>query len=145
MCGIAGIVELRGARVEDQSVERLSDLLAHRGPDGVGSWFSVDRSLGLAHRRLAIIDPGDGGRQPMVSADGRHVIVYNGEIYNFLELRRELEAQGAVFRSQSDTEVILAAWRAWQEGMLTRFNGMWALAIFDTQTEELFLARDRFT
>ena len=80
----------------------------------------------------------------MASADGRHVIVFNGEIYNFLELRRELEAQGAVFRSQSDTEVILAAWRAWQEGMLTRFNGMWALAIFDTQTEELFLARDRF-
>ena len=72
------------------------------------------------------------------------MIVFNGEIYNFLELRRELEAQGAIFRSQSDTEVILAAWQAWQEGMLTRFNGMWALAIFDTQTEELFLARDRF-
>ena len=89
----------------------------------------------FGHRRLAIIDPGDGGYQPMVSADGRHVIVFNGEIYNFLELRRELEAQGAVFRSQSDTEVILAAWRAWQEGMLPRFNGMWALAIFDTQTE----------
>ena len=80
----------------------------------------------------------------MVSGDGRHVIVFNGEIYNFLELRRELEAQGAIFRSQSDTEVILAAWQAWREGMLTRFNGMWALAIFDTQTEELFLARDRF-
>ena len=73
-----------------------------------------------------------------------HVIVFNGEIYNFLELRRELEARGAIFRTQSDTEVILAAWQAWREGMLPRFNGMWALAIFDTQTKELFLARDRF-
>ena len=144
MCGIAGIVELRGARVEDQSVKRLSDLLAHRGPDGVGSWFSVDRSLGLGHRRLAIIDPGDGGRQPMVSADGRHVIVYNGEIYNFLELRSELEEKGKRFLTESDTEVILAAWQHWGEGMLARFNGMWAFAIHDVHTKELFLARDRF-
>ena len=144
MCGIAGIVELRGARVEDQSVERLSDLLAHRGPDGVGSWFSVDRSLGLGHRRLAIIDPGDGGRQPMLSADGRHVIVYNGEIYNFLELRSELEEKGKRFLTESDTEVILAAWQQWGEGMLARFNGMWAFAMHDVHTKELFLARDRF-
>ena len=144
MCGIAGIVNLRGNAVEPAEISRLTSLVAHRGPFGEGSWFSANRNLAFGHRRLAIIDPGDGGYQPMVSADGRHVIVFNGEIYNFLELRRELEAQGAVFRSQSDTEVILAAWRAWQEGMLTRFNGMWALAIFDTQTEELFLARDRF-
>jgi len=144
MCGIAGIVNLRGNAVEPAEISRLTNLVAHRGPFGEGSWFSANRNLAFGHRRLAIIDPGDGGYQPMVSADGRHVIVFNGEIYNFLELRRELEAQGAVFRSQSDTEVILAAWRAWQEGMLTRFNGMWALAIFDTQTEELFLARDRF-
>ena len=143
MCGIAGIVNLRGNAVEPAEISRLTNLVAHRGPFGEGIWFSADRDLAFGHRRLAIIDP-DGGHQPMVSSDGRHVIVFNGEIYNFLELRRELEAQGAVFRSQSDTEVILAAWRAWQEGMLTRFNGMWALAIFDTQTEELFLARDRF-
>lgn len=144
MCGIAGIVNLRGNAVDPAEISRLTSLVAHRGPFGEGIWFSESRDLALGHRRLAIIDPGAGGHQPMVSADGRHVIVYNGEIYNFLELRRELEAQGAVFRSQSDTEVILAAWRAWQEGMLTRFNGMWALAIFDTQTRELFLARDRF-
>ena len=144
MCGIAGIVNLRGNAVEPAEISRLTNLVAHRGPFGEGSWFSANRNLAFGHRRLAIIDPGDGGYQPMVSGDGRHVIVFNGEIYNFLELRRELEAQGAVFRSQSDTEVILAAWQAWQEGMLTRFNGMWALAIFDTQTEELFLARDRF-
>ncbi|WP_038937134.1 asparagine synthase (glutamine-hydrolyzing) [Bradyrhizobium japonicum] len=144
MCGIAGILNIRGNPVDPAEIARLTNLLAHRGPFGEGNWFSANRSLAFGHRRLAIIDPGDGGFQPMVSADGRHVIVFNGEIYNFLELRRELEAQGAVFRSQSDTEVILAAWRVWQEGMLSRFNGMWALAIFDTETEGLFLARDRF-
>src|SRR5438105_14997374 len=144
MCGIAGIVNLRGNAVEPSEISRLTNLLAHRGPFGEGCWYSANRNLAFGHRRLAIIDPGEGGFQPMVSGDGRHVIVFNGEIYNFLELRSELEAQGAIFRSQSDTEVILAAWQAWQEGMLTRFNGMWALAIFDTQTEELFLARDRF-
>ncbi|MCP3409943.1 asparagine synthase (glutamine-hydrolyzing) [Bradyrhizobium sp. CCGB01] len=144
MCGIAGILNIRGNSVDPAEISRLTNLLAHRGPFGEGTWFSANRNLAFGHRRLAIIDPGEGGFQPMVSADGRHVIVFNGEIYNFLELRRELEAQGAVFRSQSDTEVILAAWRVWQEGMLSRFNGMWALAIFDTETEGLFLARDRF-
>ncbi len=144
MCGIAGIVNIRGQSVEPAEIERLTNLVAHRGPDGAGHWFSADRNVALGHRRLAIIDPGAGGYQPMLSHDGRHVIVYNGEIYNFLELRRELEALGANFRTESDTEVILAAWRAWQEGMLSRFNGMWALAIFDTETKELFLARDRF-
>jgi asparagine synthase (glutamine-hydrolysing) len=135
---------LRGARVESQCVQRLTDLLAHRGPDGVGSWFSADRSLAFGHRRLAIIDPGEGGRQPMVSADGRYVIVYNGEIYNFLELRSELEREGRRFLTESDTEVILAAWQQWGEGMLARFNGMWAFAIHDVHTKEVFLARDRF-
>ncbi|WLA86066.1 asparagine synthase (glutamine-hydrolyzing) [Bradyrhizobium elkanii] len=144
MCGIAGIVNLRGAPVEPADISRLTNLIAHRGPFGEGTWFNAKRNVAFGHRRLAIIDPGEGGYQPMVSGDGRHVIVYNGEIYNFLELRRELEAKGAVFRSQSDTEVILAAWQAWGEDMLLRFNGMWALAIYDTATDDLFLARDRF-
>jgi asparagine synthase (glutamine-hydrolysing) len=144
MCGIAGIVEISGKPVEPSDISHLTGLLAHRGPDGTGIWFNTDRNVALGHRRLAIIDPGAGGYQPMLSADDRYVITFNGQIYNFLELRRELEAQGAVFRTQSDTEVILAAWQAWREGMLSRFNGMWALAIFDTQTKELFLARDRF-
>lgn len=144
MCGIAGIVKTIGQVVQNVEIERLTDRLAHRGPDGVGHWFSAQRNVALGHRRLAIIDPGPGGSQPMLSSDGRHVIVFNGEIYNFLELRRELEAMGAGFRTESDTEVILAAWRQWQEGMLLRFNGMWALAIFDTATGDLFLARDRF-
>jgi asparagine synthase (glutamine-hydrolysing) len=144
MCGIAGIVALRGNQVEPAALHRLMDQIAHRGPDGAGTWFSTDRSVALGHRRLAIIDPGEGGHQPMASSDGRHVMVYNGEVYNFIELRRELEETGAKFRTESDTEVILAAWQAWGESMLLRFNGMWALAIFDTQTDELFLARDRF-
>jgi asparagine synthase (glutamine-hydrolysing) len=144
MCGIAGIVNFRGKPVEQEQISRLLDLMAHRGPDGARTWFNAERSVALGHRRLAIIDPGASGNQPMASADGRYVITYNGEIYNFLELRRELEAQGAVFRTESDTEVILAAWQAWREDMLPRFNGMWALAIFDTQTRHLFLARDRF-
>ncbi|KJC56300.1 asparagine synthase [Bradyrhizobium sp. LTSPM299] len=144
MCGIAGIVNLRGNPVEPAEISRLTSLVAHRGPFGEGTWFNAKRNLAFGHRRLAIIDPTDGGYQPMASGDGRHVILYNGEIYNFLELRRELEAKGAVFRSQSDTEVILAAWQAWGEDMLPRFNGMWALAIYDTVTDDLFLARDRF-
>jgi len=144
MCGIAGIVNLRGRPVEQTEIRNLTDQLAHRGPDGAGYWLSAEANVALGHRRLAIIDPGPGGYQPMGSADGRHVIVYNGEIYNFLELRRELEAIGEKFHSNSDTEVILAAWRNWREGMLPRFNGMWALAIFETQSGEMFLARDRF-
>lgn len=144
MCGISGVIAQRGNQAEPASLHRLMDAIAHRGPDGAGTWFSADRLVAFGHRRLAIIDPGEGGHQPMTSADGRHVMIYNGEVYNFLELRRELEAAGAHFRTESDTEVILAAWRAWGESMLLRFNGMWALAIFDTQTGELFLARDRF-
>jgi asparagine synthase (glutamine-hydrolysing) len=144
MCGIAGIVNFRGEPVEQAEIEHLTNLVAHRGPDGAGYWFSAEHNVAFGHRRLAIIDPGPGGYQPMLSRDGRHVIVYNGEIYNFLELRRELEALGENFRTESDTEVILAAWRTWREGMLCRFNGMWALAIFDTETRHLFLARDRF-
>ena len=144
MCGIAGIVNIDGQAVEPAEISRLTRLLAHRGPDGEGYWFSAARDAALGHRRLAIIDPGPGGYQPMLSVDGNHVIVFNGEIYNFLELRRELEARGTIFKTESDTEVIIAAWQAWREGMLARFNGMWALAIFDTQTRDLFLARDRF-
>ncbi len=144
MCGIAGIIDFRGRHVEPTEIRRLTGQLAHRGPDGDGYWFSSQRNVALGHRRLAIIDPGQGGHQPMVSADGRHVIVFNGEIYNFLELRTELESVGEKFHSESDTEVILAAWRNWRERMLARFNGMWALAIYDTESEAMFLARDRF-
>ena len=120
------------------------DLLAHRGPGDAGSWFNKNYSVALGHRRLAIIDPSGDGNQPMTSADGRHVMVYNGEVYNFFELRHELEVAGHRFHTETDSEVVLAAWQEWGEAMLTRFNGMWAMAIFDTLSGELFLARDRF-
>src|SRR5450631_256692 len=144
MCGIAGIVDLRGRAVAPSAIERLTGLIAHRGPDGAGFWFSEDKRVALGHRRLAIIDPGARGNQPMVSGDGRNVIAYNGEVYNFIELREELEALGISFRTESDTEVILAAWQAWGPDMLLRFNGMWAFAIVDNVSGDVFLARDRF-
>jgi asparagine synthase (glutamine-hydrolysing) len=112
MCGIAGCWEpepRRDASALAALAQRMGDALRHRGPDDDGVWTDAAAGLALAHRRLAIVDLSPAGHQPMHSADARYVIVYNGEIYNFLELRRELEARGAVFRSQSDTEVILAA------------------------------------
>lgn len=144
MCGIAGIVDLRGEAVAPSAIEKITGLIAHRGPDGAGFWFSDDKRIAFGHRRLAIIDPGARGDQPMHSGDGRFVIVYNGEVYNFLELRAELQAAGVPFRTESDTEVILAAWQAWGPDMLLRFNGMWALAIADKVSGDVFLARDRF-
>lgn len=144
MCGIAGIVADAPVRLNREDIARLGEALRHRGPDGEGRWFSDDGRVGLVHRRLAIIDPSELGDQPMHSADGRYTIVYNGEIFNFVELRSELQATGATFRGESDTEVVLQAWRHWGEGMLQRFNGMWALVIIDHDTGEAFMSRDRF-
>lgn len=115
--------------------------MVHRGPDGAGVW--TDLGVGLGHRRLSIIDL-EGSPQPMHSADGRAVIVFNGEIYNFRELRAELEREGAHFRTQGDTEVILAAWRRWGPNCLSRLDGMFAFALYDLDKRQLFLARDRF-
>ncbi|TDU24133.1 asparagine synthase (glutamine-hydrolysing) [Panacagrimonas perspica] len=144
MCGIAGIAVHQGPPVRREDLTVLARGLAHRGPDGEGFWVSADERVGLVHRRLAILDTSEAGHQPMLSADRTTTIVYNGEIFNFLELRDELVKRGHTFRGDSDTEVVLAAWREWREDMLPRFNGMWALAIHDSTTGELFLARDRF-
>lgn len=144
MCGIAGILEFRDQPASESALTEICRRLAHRGPDGHGYWRSSNGTVALGHRRLAILDLDRRADQPMVSADGRHAVVFNGEIYNFLELRKELRACGEVFRTESDTEVILAAWRVWGEGMLPRFNGMWALAIYDQNTRKMFLSRDRF-
>ena len=144
MCGIAGIFELDDRPASESALRELCHRLRHRGPDGCGYWLSRNRAVALGHRRLAILDLDPRANQPMVSRDGRHVLVFNGEIYNFLELRKELSAHGETFRTESDTEVVLAAWRVWGEGMLLRFNGMWALAIYDCETRALFLSRDRF-
>lgn len=144
MCGITGIWNFDKKPVDRARFERFTDSLAHRGPDGRGVWTSQDDGIALGHRRLAILDLSEEGRQPMSYDDGRYWITYNGEIYNFLELRADLGKKGHVFRSQSDTEVILAAYREWGTDMLLRFNGMWAFAIYDQEEQTIFISRDRF-
>ncbi|MBX9796729.1 asparagine synthase (glutamine-hydrolyzing) [Sphingomonas sp.] len=144
MCGIAGIFSPGGKPVNPEDVARMNAAIAHRGPDGEGVWQSADGRCVLGHRRLAIIDVDARANQPMLSGDGRYAIVFNGEIYNFLEVRADLEAKGHIFRTESDTEVILAAWREWGAAMQPRFNGMWAIAIYDNLEKSLFLSRDRF-
>ena len=142
MCGIAGIFRPPGGDGIDAALlRRITSALAHRGPDGDG--FHVEPGVGLGHRRLAIIDL-KGGHQPMFNEDGAVAIVFNGEIYNFRELRRDLEAKGIAFRTTSDTEVLLELFALEGEGMLPRLRGMFALAIWDTQSRELFLARDPY-
>ena len=141
MCGIAGIFHCGTPKpVDPARVTRMCDAIAHRGPDGAGVWAAPGVALG--HRRLSIIDVA-GSPQPMASADGRAMLVYNGEIYNFRELRRELETLGARFQTSGDSEVILAAWQQWGPACLSRLHGMFAFAIYDLQRRELFLARDR--
>ncbi len=138
MCGIAGVI---GARAIGR-VNKMLPLLVHRGPDGEGVW-SYQNNIALGHRRLAINDLSDAGKQPIVSVNNDVAIVVNGEIYNYPELRKELELRGAVFRSHSDSEVILHAWQHWDCDCFKRFNGMFAIAIYDRVQNLLLLARDR--
>lgn len=138
MCGIFGYV----GQLSRQLAQMCTDTLAHRGPDGVGLWHTPEVTFG--HRRLSILDLSDNGKQPMSYADGRYHITFNGEIYNFIELRQELEKKGYRFISDSDTEVVIAAFIEWGEECLHRFNGMWAFAIWDAHEQALFLSRDRF-
>lgn len=142
MCGIAGIVNLNGMPAEHAVLQRMTDAIAHRGPDGEGHY--VDGPIGLGHRRLAILDLSAAGHQPMVTEDGRFVLTYNGEIYNFRELRAELEAHGYQFHSRTDSEVLLKAYMHWGQDCLRRLNGMFAFAIWDKKERLLFLARDRY-
>lgn len=142
MCGIAGILSLDGSPASPVVLQRMTDAIIHRGPDDEG--FFVEGPVGLGHRRLSIIDLSPAGHQPMVSRDGRLVLSYNGEVYNFRELRAELEARGHQFHSKTDSEVVLNAFAEWGEGALDRFNGMFAFAVWDKRRKELFLARDRY-
>lgn len=142
MCGIAGILNLNGNPVSPVTLKAMTDAIAHRGPDDEGQW--IDGAIGLGHRRLAIIDLSTAGHQPMASADGRYLISYNGEIYNYRELRADLESEGCSFRSQTDTEVLLQALTTWGAGALTRLNGMFAFALWDRREKRLTLARDRY-
>lgn len=141
MCGIAGIFHCGTPKpVDPARIAAMGDAMAHRGPDGSGVWTAP--GVGLGHRRLSIIDLA-GSPQPMASSDGRAMLVFNGEIYNFRELRRELEGHGIAFRTDGDSETILAAWRKWGPDCLSRLHGMFAFALYDLDQRTLFLARDR--
>jgi len=146
MCGIAGIFSYHpSARpVSEAELLRVRESMLRRGPDGEGLWISNDRRIGLAHRRLAIIDLTATGAQPMASADGMLRITFNGEIYNYRELRSELEAKGFAFVSTSDTEVLLNLYADRGEAMVHALRGMYAFAIWDERKKGVFLARDAF-
>ncbi|HHT9158674.1 MAG TPA: asparagine synthase (glutamine-hydrolyzing) [Candidatus Brocadiaceae bacterium] len=142
MCGIAGIYNLDGAPADIELLRRMLSLMTHRGPDDQGEY--IDDALALGHRRLSIIDLSYAGHQPMCNEDGSVWITYNGEIYNYRELRANLEVHGYRFRSHTDTEVVLHAYEEYGPACLNQFNGMWALAIWDGKRRRLFCARDRF-
>jgi asparagine synthase (glutamine-hydrolysing) len=140
MCGISGLLKLDGSRADLSQIRSMITTLDHRGPDDRGS--CILGSAGLAHARLSVIDL-QGGAQPMSSADGRLWITFNGEIFNFIELRELLLSKGHSFMTRSDTEVILNAYREFGEDCVNHFNGQWAFAIWDTEERRLFLSRDR--
>ena len=142
MCGIAGIFNLNRQPVAHSQIKAMTDIISHRGPDGEGQY--IDGSLALGHRRLSIIDLSHAGHQPMQTRNGRFIITYNGEVYNYKELRIELEALGYQFHSATDTEVILNSYAEWGSQCLAKFNGMFAFAIWDKKNQELFLGRDRY-
>lgn len=142
MCGIAVALGVGGRPVPQAVVERMASSLVHRGPDDHGLY--MDGAVGMGFRRLSILDLSQAGHQPMVSEDGQLILVFNGEIFNYLELRGELERLGHRFRSSGDSEVLLAAYRQWGRGCLSRLNGMWAFVIYDRRERRLFGSRDRF-
>ena len=142
MCGISGIVNFNNKSVEKAVVAQMMKKMKHRGPDDEGIF--LEDNIGLGFVRLSILDLSISGHQPMESDDGKYVMIFNGEVYNYIELRDELKAKGYTFKSNSDSEVVLKSYQEWGEACLDKFNGMWALTIYNTQTKELFGARDRF-
>ena len=146
MCGIAGIFAYHypALHVDRDELRLIRDNMQARGPDGFGEWFSSDGTVGLGHRRLAIIDLSESGAQPMRTACGRYVITFNGEIYNYRKLRQQLEVKGYVFSSESDTEVLLHAFADAGVGMLSQLRGMFALALWDEVEHKMLLARDPY-
>lgn len=142
MCGVAGVIRLDGGNIEPSLLTSMTDAIAHRGPDGEGQW--IEGNVGIGHRRLSIIDLSETGHQPMVDASNRFVLSYNGEVYNFKELRTELEKLGHRFRGKSDSEVVLISFVEWGTSAFIKFNGMFALSIWDRKERVLTLARDRY-
>src|SRR5690242_16519195 len=141
MCGIAGIIDKSFNSIPQNLISKITNTVAYRGPDAEGYYFHDNLSLG--HRRLSIIDLSKTADQPM-SLDNKYIIVYNGEIYNYIEVRQELKSFGYSFKTKSDTEVILAAYDNWGQECLHKFNGMWAFSIYDKIKNIIFCSRDRF-
>lgn len=144
MCGIAGIYNLNQSQVSLTNLKKMTDVITHRGPDGEGHWLNSNGTLGFGHRRLSIIDLTENGKQPMHYADGRYTITFNGEIYNYIELKNELKLKGYQFVSDTDTEVLLALYDLKKEACLQDLDGMFSFAIWDEKLQTLFCARDRF-
>ena len=144
MCGIVGIIKFDGININESELKIFNDSLNHRGPDDRNIYLDKSSNIGLGHTRTSIFDISNNGRQPMSYADNRYFITFNGEIYNFIEVREELKSLGHHFRSESDTEVILAAYTQWGENCQFKFNGDWAFAIWDNKEKILFVSRDRF-
>jgi asparagine synthase (glutamine-hydrolysing) len=142
MCGIVGKLNYDGQPVPPSTLKDMTDAISHRGPDGEGHWY--EKQVGFGHRRLAIIDLSEEASQPMISSDQRYILTYNGEIYNFKEIRNELQKKGYSFRSSSDSEVVLYSLVEWKEKALLKFNGMFAFSFWDKKEKTLFLARDRY-
>lgn len=142
MCGICGFLNRHGSPAEMPAIEKMNAAIAHRGPDGEGVY--INGPVALGHRRLSIIDLSDNARQPMVSQNERYILVYNGEVYNFREMRSELAAKGFKSRSTGDGEVLLHAYMQWGPDCVHHFNGMFAFAVYDREKKELFIARDRY-
>lgn len=143
MCGIAGYIDKSGRyKTNYDLIKKMTDKMIHRGPDAEGHWF--DQNVALGHRRLSIIDLDAKSNQPMFSYDGRYVIIFNGEIYNYIEIKRKLSSEGAVFKTNSDTEVIIEAYRKFGIECFNLFNGMWAFALYDLEQQKVILCRDRF-
>lgn len=141
MCGISGIIYSNIFKIDHDEIKKMNDLIAHRGPDDEGFYYGANFVFG--HRRLSIVDLTSAGHQPMEYM-GRYVIIHNGEVYNYLEIRNDLRERGYSFKSNTDTEVILAAYDKWGDDCVSHFNGMWAFAIFDNERKTIFCSRDRF-
>lgn len=141
MCGISGIINKNGESVDKDEIKKINDLIFHRGPDDEGFYF--EKNFAFGHRRLSIIDLSNDGHQPM-QYESKYVITYNGEVYNYIEIKEELQKEGYVFHSHTDTEVILASYDKWGEECVNRFNGMWSFTIYDKEKEIIFCSRDRF-
>jgi asparagine synthase (glutamine-hydrolysing) len=141
MCGIAGLIYKNSTTVLEESLKKMTDKMSHRGPDAEG--FFVHQNLGLGHRRLSIIDISESANQPFFLED-KHILVFNGAIYNYIEIREELKQNGYFFKTTSDTEVLLNSYDFWGEDCVSKFNGMWSFAIYDKKANKLFCSRDRF-